>query len=412
MKHKTFNGTVKLAAVLVFCTLFSLFGGIFPASATTQQDLQQQVDDAKDAYDAAAQQQEELDEQVKQTEEQIGQLNDRSEEISAQLSSVYAALTEAQTQLDAAQGEAEAAQAALEQKQAEYDARWATAKEQLGAMQRLHYSGGLSILSQVSNLFQLLNFTQALADINGKNTEVLDRLDTEAAELEEYRAQAQAAADRAEAARNELQTQQQNLQATSEQLAEALMAANADLDQQQAQAEAQAQITEEAKKAYQKATAELDAYAKSQNNKYTSATLYCSLDFGCALSPGMSISCNFGDPDGIDGSPHGGTDFPAAKGTPIYAVADGIVSAARAMSSYGNCVQISHGTADDGNNYATLYAHMSSIAVSEGQTVTKGQVIGYVGNTGAVSGKNGGYHLHLELRINGSRVNAMNYIPH
>ena len=126
----------------------------------------------------------------------------------------------------------------------------------------------------------------------------------------------------------------------------------------------------------------------------------------------MSISCNFGDPDGIDGSPHGGTDFPAAKGTPIYAVADGIVSAARAMSSYGNCVQISHGTADDGNNYATLYAHMSSIAVSEGQTVTKGQVIGYVGNTGAVSGKNGGYHLHLELRINGSRVNALNYIPH
>ena len=412
MKHKAFNGTAKLAAVLVFCTLFSLFGGIFPAFATTQQDLQQQVDDAKDAYDAAAQQQEELDEQVKQTEEQIGQLNDRSEEISAQLSSVYAALTEAQTQLDAALGEAEAAQAALEQKQAEYDARWATAKEQLGAMQRLHYSGGLSTLSQVSNLFQLLNFTQALADINGKNTEVLDRLDTEAAELEEYRAQAQAAADRAEAARNELQTQQQNLQATSEQLAEALMAANADLDQQQAQAEAQAQITEEAKKAYQKATAELDAYAKSQNNKYTSATLYCSLDFGCALSPGMSISCNFGDPDGIDGSPHGGTDFPAAKGTPIYAVADGIVSAARAMSSYGNCVQISHGTADDGNNYATLYAHMSSIAVSEGQTVTKGQVIGYVGNTGAVSGKNGGYHLHLELRINGSRVNAMSYIPH
>lgn len=412
MKRKTFNGTARLAAVLVFCTLFSLFGGIFSSFAATREDLQQQVDAAKDAYDTAAQQQEELDEQIKQTEEEIGQLNDRSEEISAQLSAVYTALTEAQTQLDAAQGEAEAAQAALEQKQAEYDARWATAKEQLGAMQKLHYSGGLSILSQAGNLFQLLNFTQALADINGKNTEVLDRLNTEAAELEEYRAQAQAAADRAEAARNELQVQQQNLQSTSDQLAQALMDANTSLDQQQAEAQAQAQITEEAKKAYQQATAELDAYAKSQNNKYTSPSLYCSLDFGCALTPGMSISCNFGDPDGIDGSPHGGTDFPAAKGTPIYAVADGVVSAARAMSSYGNCVQISHGTADDGNNYATLYAHMSSIAVSEGQTVTKGQVIGYVGNTGAVSGKNGGYHLHLELRINGSRVNAMSYIPH
>ena len=412
MKQNFCKGTARLAAVLVFCTLFALFGSLFAPLAATKEELQQQVNDAKDAYDEAAKKQEELEKETQQTENQIGELNTRSDEIASQLSSVYAALTEAQTQLDAAQGEADAAQMALEQKQAEYDTRWDKAKEELAAMQRLHYSGSLSVLSQATNLFQLLNFAQALTDINDKNTEVLTRLDTEAAELEAAREEAQAAANKAQAARDELQAQEQALQDTADQLAEALMAANADLDEQQAQAEAQSQITEEAKKAYQQATAQLDAYAKSQNSKYTSATLYCSLDFGCALSPGMRISCNFGDPDGIDGSPHGGTDFPAAKGTPIYAVADGVVSAARTMPSYGNCVQISHGTADDGNNYATLYAHMSSIAVSEGQTVTKGQVIGYVGNTGDVSGKNGGYHLHLELRINGSRVNAMSYIPH
>lgn len=412
MKHNDRSGTAPLAAVLVFCILFSLFGGLFAPLAATKEELQQQLNDAKDAYDEAAKKQEEMENQAQQTQEQIGELNDRSEEISAQLSQVYSALTEAQTRLDEAQGEAEAAQAALEQKQAEYDTRWEESKEQLAAMQKLHYNGSLSILSQATNLFQLLNFSQALADITDKNTEVLTRLDTEAAELEKAREQAQAAADNAKAAQDELLIQEQALQDTANQLADALMAANADLDEQQAQAEAQAQITEEAKKAYQQATAELDAYAKSQNSKYTTATLYCSLDFGCALTPGMRISCNYGDPDGIDGSPHHGTDFPAAKGTPIYAVADGVVSAARAMPSYGNCVQISHGTADDDNNYATLYAHMSSIAVSEGQTVTKGQVIGYVGNTGDVSGKNGGYHLHLELRINGSRVNAMSYIPH
>lgn len=412
MKHNDRSGTAPLAAVLVFCILFSLFGGLFAPLAATKEELQQQLNDAKDAYDEAAKKQEEMENQAQQTQEQIGELNDRSEEISAQLSRVYSALTEAQTRLDEAQGEAEAAQAALEQKQAEYDTRWEESKEQLAAMQKLHYNGSLSILSQATNLFQLLNFSQALADITDKNTEVLTRLDTEAAELEKAREQAQAAADNAKAAQDELLIQEQALQDTANQLADALMAANADLDEQQAQAEAQAQITEEAKKAYQQATAELDAYAKSQNSKYTTATLYCSLDFGCALTPGMRISCNYGDPDGIDGSPHHGTDFPAAKGTPIYAVADGVVSAARAMPSYGNCVQISHGTADDGNNYATLYAHISSIAVSEGQTVTKGQVIGYVGNTGDVSGKNGGYHLHLELRINGSRVNAMSYIPH
>ena len=87
--------------------------------------------------------------------------------------------------MDEAQGEAEAAQAALEQKQAEYDTRWEESKEQLAAMQKLHYNGSLSILSQATNLFQLLNFSQALADITDKNTEVLTRLDTEAAELEQ-----------------------------------------------------------------------------------------------------------------------------------------------------------------------------------------------------------------------------------
>lgn len=57
-------------------------------------------------------------------------------------------------------------------------------------------------------------------------------------------------------------------------------------------------------------------------------------------------------------------------------------------------------------------AHMSSFCVSAGQTVHKGDVIGYVGNTGDVRGANGGYHLHLELRINGTRTDPLQYIPH
>ena len=104
--------------------------------------------------------------------------------------------------------------------------------------------------------------------------------------------------------------------------------------------------------------------------------------------------------------------FAAPGGTPVYAIADGIVSAAAAVYSYGNCVQISHGTADDGNTYDSLYAHLSSIAVSQGSAVTKGQVIGYVGNTGNVySTGGGGYHLHLELRVNRARVNPLAYVP-
>lgn len=188
--------------------------------------------------------------------------------------------------------------------------------------------------------------------------------------------------------------------------------ASTELDSQQAAAEAQAAVTEEKRKAYEQATAALDAYLKAQSQKYQDPARHCSLDFTCPLPSVGRISTYFGEPDAVYNKPHTGADMPAASGTLIYAVADGVVSAASARPSYGNCVQIDHGTADDGSSYATLYAHMSSFCVSAGQTVHKGDVIGYVGNTGDVRGANGGYHLHLELRINGTRTDPLRYIPH
>jgi murein DD-endopeptidase MepM/ murein hydrolase activator NlpD len=90
---------------------------------------------------------------------------------------------------------------------------------------------------------------------------------------------------------------------------------------------------------------------------------------------------------------HAGVDIGASSGTAIYAAAAGTVVLAQDYGSYGNCVMINHG-----NGYTTLYGHMSSIAVSDGQTVTQGQTIGYVGATGDVTGP----HLHFEVRASAS----------
>ena len=97
---------------------------------------------------------------------------------------------------------------------------------------------------------------------------------------------------------------------------------------------------------------------------------------------------------------HRGDDLCAAEGTEIYAAADGVVLAAQEHYSWGNFVEIDHGTDADGLRWVTLYAHMKSCAVVPGQTVTAGQVIGYVGSTGYVTGN----ACHFEMHVNGTLV--------
>ena len=98
---------------------------------------------------------------------------------------------------------------------------------------------------------------------------------------------------------------------------------------------------------------------------------------------------------------HAGEDIGAPSGTPILAADSGtVVTNTYNAGGYGNYVVINHG-----NGYATLYGHMSSSAVTLGQTVAKGQVIGYVGSTGLSTGP----HLHFEVRYNGALTDPLSY---
>lgn len=401
------NRWLRPAAVTAAGFFFSTFFAVTLAFADAKSDLQSSVNAAKDQYETASSALEEIQNQQTQTESQVAALQGQTDAVRAQLTQVYNALQAAQTELDAAQAAAEDAAAALAAKQAEYDARYQTCKEQLVAMQKLHDGGSIALLSQATNLYEVLTFAKTLEQISSKNSELLAALDAEAAALDAQRQAAEDAAAAAQTAKDALTAQQNELDNTAAQLTDALMAADSALTEQQAAAEAQEAVTDEAKAAYDKANRELDAYVRAQSQKYSAPDLHCSVDFGCPLPSVSRISCHFGEPDAYYGKPHTGTDLPAAAGTVIYAVADGVVSVATTHFSYGNYVQISHGTADNGNRYDSLYAHMTSYCVSAGQSVAKGQVIGYVGNTGDSKGN----HLHLELRINGSRINAEQWIP-
>lgn len=407
MKYRHFPAAV-LAAGLLFYTLFS---GFAAQAADKKDELTQKQAETRQEYEAAQSTLRDLQSAQTQTESEVAALSGQAAELTGQIAAVTQAVQDAQTALDERQAAADTARAALDAKQAEYDARLAACKEQLRAMQRLDGGGGIWLLSQAKSLYQLLTFDTVLRQMNAKNSAVLAELDAEAAALEQARAEADTAVQQAAEAKAALESQQAALSATQSELEAALLAANSALTQQQAAAQAQAAVTDAAKKAYEDATAALDAYVREQSRRYTTADLHLtSLAFRCPLDSYDRITTQFAEPDPW-GIPHRGTDFAAPGGTPIYAVADGVISAARTMNSYGNCVQVSHGTADDGHRYDSLYAHMSSITVAEGTAVQKGDLLGYVGNTGNVYGAGGGYHLHLELRVDGARVNPLGYVP-
>ena len=97
---------------------------------------------------------------------------------------------------------------------------------------------------------------------------------------------------------------------------------------------------------------------------------------------------------------HKGMDFTAPTGTPIYATGNGRVSLAQRSATFGKVVYIDHGF-----GYRTVYAHMSKIATRRGRKVKRGDLIGYVGNTG----RSVAPHLHYEIHQNGRVVNPINY---
>lgn len=99
---------------------------------------------------------------------------------------------------------------------------------------------------------------------------------------------------------------------------------------------------------------------------------------------------------------HSGMDIAVDTGTPIHATNSGVVVYSGWLGGYGNCVMIDHG-----GGLVSLYGHNSSVACSEGQGVSKGQVIAYAGSTGYSTGP----HCHFEMRVHGEVTDPLNYLP-
>ena len=326
--------------------------------------------------------------------------------IAQNIQQVGAQIEEIQNQIDAKQTEIDTKQGEVEAKQVEIDERWGDFKERMSSMQMLNDRGSLSILSSASNLYELLTFSQTIEDIATKDQEIVGEMREEYKQLGEQKQALENAKTELESVKATYEEKNNELTSKKAEFVASIKQQDATISQSEAEEDAKQVELNSKQQEFDEAANALDSYlrqmiANTQNN-YKDAPISCSMNFICPLDSYKYISCYFGS------GGHGGVDFAAAGGTAIHAAASGVVTNATFHSSYGNYVMVYHGTADDGNTYATLYAHMvSAPSVSVGQTVSQGDILGYVGSTGNSTGN----HLHLEMRVNGARTNALNYVP-
>lgn len=257
----------------------------------------------------------------------------------------------------------------------------------------------LSILFRASSFSEMLDYAMLIADIMEYSNRIITNLETTQAELSEVRADLQQSREEQDAVQQTLEAQRASLEesrAEAQVIYEEIKDTEAELAAEARQLEAdEKEIQAELKKAEQLYAAQIAAL-KNSNEWYwpLPGIYYISSVFGGRYHPITGVWHN-----------HGGTDIPAASGTKIYAAQDGIVTtvSTNKNSSYGWYCIITHA-----NGRATLYAHMKSKAVlKEGQSVSKGDLVGYVGTTGSSTGN----HLHFELRINGEKSNVLLLYP-
>lgn len=402
MKHfshsKKFISLLLSVAVAMTMTLSTV---MTPLAAASVSDLRQKLQEQQAALEKVNQQLKEAQSDKADAQSLKTQLEQQKSLLLSQIGTLTEQIGGLDNEIVNKQDEINQKQQEVDEKQAEYDQRWADFKDRMRAMQRLNDGGSIALLSSATNLYQLLTFATTLEQIVSKDEEICQQLEDEHTQLEQQRAELEQAKADLEAKKADYEAQKAALNSKTSELAENISQTDESISKAEAEEQALKEAQIEANKKVDEAAKELDAALNAANQAYGNASIQCSLDFGRPLATYKYVSCYFG------GNGHRGTDYAAPGGTEIYAVSGGVVTAAAYHYSWGYYVQVYHGKDDNGNSYSTLYAHMNSAPiVSVGDSVSKGQTLGYVGSTGNSTGN----HLHLEMKVNNVLVNVMNYL--
>lgn len=353
-----------------------------------QEEIQGKIDSLQDDKDSAQQKADNLEEQVEVIENKVSLMNDK-------ISALESEIAEKTNAINAKEAEIKDAKELL--------------KQRLKAIYIAGASTDLLVLLSAEDYSDFLQKSDVMKCITTDTKKLMEDLEDDISAINSEKKEIEAKKSETDALKQELVTEQTVLDNKYKEA----QAAYSEIAGNEKELKAEAEKIEAE---MDKLKEELDRLAReraeqAQNNPDLPKVSVDGGSYGFAWPYGGSyyISSGYGyrmHPVLGYYKLHTGIDISgaAAYGKPIYAIADGQVILSSYYGGYGNTVMIDHGTYD-GVNLVSLYAHSSSLCVSNGATVKKGQLIAYVGSTGQSTGP----HLHFEIRANGSCVNPLNY---
>ncbi len=392
-----------LVIIGIFLTSFNISLAVTQAEINDQKNQQQQNNNK---IKETEQKKEEVQEQKDETLKEVEQLNTQITDYQGQISSLESQISDANAKI-------KESEVKISQSQKEYDDQQKKLEERIVAVYESGETSYLDVLLNSESITDFISNYYLVSEITQYDKELLGKIQKQKEEIENAKKEL-------EASKNTLTTAKSEKESVNNQLKSAKSEKDAKVSQLSAEEQELQKELDELKNHESSISSkilqmqrEYDAQKasntnKNQNNNSGSLNNNASSSYGFGWPvANHSIGTGFGVSGKYWSSGyHTGIDFPVPSGTTVYAVGDGQVFDTGYNRAYGNFVEIYHG-----NNVYSFYAHGTSVSVSVGQKVSKGQVIMSSGATGNVTGA----HLHFEIRTPGYKyancVNPRPYLP-
>ena len=399
---------LKCFIVLVIISILVAYSNISMAAnmndlKNEKNSIQNKITSTEKKIDEISKEKEETLSQVKKLDTQITNYQTEIDELNDKISVLKTNITENENQ--------------IKEDEIEYDKEQKSLDARLVAMYKTGETSYLDFLLSSATLVDFISSYYLVSEVADYDTKMLEQIEAHKKKIEAEKKQLETDQKELNNSKTTLVSKQQGLKVMKKTKVEYVE----ELLKDEKELEAELSELSSHEQSINKRIIELQRqYDEEQARKRSSANNSGSNSGTSSYSGGGSSRYGFGYPVtnhhigtgyGVSGrywssGHHTGVDFPVSSGTPVYSIGDGQVVDTGYNRAYGNYVEIYHG-----NNIYSFYAHASSVIVSSGQHVTKGQQVMKSGATGNVTGP----HLHFEIRTPGPRygncVNPMNYLP-